>query len=265
MSATLIAIGAGAALGLASIPHCIGMCGPIAGACSGSVRSGVGYQLARIAAYSSLGALAAFALLPVREALSGGATAWIFALITAFALLLSAYRIGRLGRQNGENTTQSSALIPAASLKRPKGQTQNRPGLALPVGLGLITGLLPCGALYGAFAVAATAGDPMAGALGMASFAVASSPGLIFSQGILRLLAHRRATFGRAVLVGALVLGAIFVILRPLRAGHGAGHDAADCHTQMPQGQALLLADAAENRAISRHPTRTEGGLDERG
>lgn len=146
MSATLIAIGAGAALGLASIPHCIGMCGPIAGACSGSVRSGVGYQLARIAAYSSLGALAAFALLPVREALSGGATAWIFALITAFALLLSAYRIGRLGRQNGENTTQSSELIPAASLKRPKGQTQNRPGLALPVGLGLITGLLPCGA-----------------------------------------------------------------------------------------------------------------------
>lgn len=237
MSGALIAIGAGAALGVASIPHCVGMCGPIAGACSGSARSSVSYQASRLIAYSSLGALAAFALLPVREALSGGTTAWIFAGITAFALLLSAYRISRLGE------VRAPKLIPIASLNRDDAADQRAPqrrtGLALPIGLGLITGLLPCGALYGAFAVAATAGDPASGALGMASFALASSPGLIFSQGLLRLLAHRRAAFGRTVLVGALIVGAIFVMLRPLR----AGHDAADCHAQMPQGLELLLAE----------------------
>lgn len=249
MSGALVAIGAGAALGVASIPHCIGMCGPIAGACSHSVRSGLGYQVARIAAYSSLGALAAFALLPLREALSRGITAWIFAAITAAALLLSAYRISRL------RESSAPKLLPAGSLNPAK----RRARLALPIGLGLVTGLLPCGALYGAFAVAATAGDPASGALGMASFALASSPGLIFSQGVLRLLAHRRAALGRTILVGALIAGAIFVLLRPLR----AGHDAADCHAQMPQRQELSLAQEAElsrNRALEEPPILPRAG-----
>lgn len=258
MSGALLAIGAGAALGVASIPHCVGMCGPIAGACSSSARSGFSYQAARLIAYSSLGALAAYALLPLREALSGGTTAWIFAAITALALLLSAYRISRL-RETG-----ATKLVPAASLTRAKKRSQ----LALPIGLGLITGLLPCGALYGAFAVAATAGDPASGALGMASFALASSPGLIFSQGLLRLLAHRRAAFGRTVLIGALIAGAIFVLLRPLR----AGHDAADCHAQMPQGQAelhVVLAESASSISASlgdlEGAAAQIGGRDERG
>ena len=55
------AVIAGAAAGLASVPHCTAMCGPLAAyACSGHPgASGQGrYQLGRFISYSALGAVA---------------------------------------------------------------------------------------------------------------------------------------------------------------------------------------------------------------
>ena len=122
------AVIAGAAAGLASVPHCTAMCGPLAAyACSG--RPGASgqsrYQLGRFISYSALGAVAGTALLvtvdpqlgtlgPVGfylahqigpQALLAGETGsldgvWRLAIV-ALALLASTVRHGRRGLQSG--------------------------------------------------------------------------------------------------------------------------------------------------------------------
>ena len=89
------AVIAGAAAGLASVPHCTAMCGPLAAyACSGSPgASGQGrYQVGRFISYSALGGIAGAV---------GGATAvslpgaWGGALLSwslALGLGLAAFR-----------------------------------------------------------------------------------------------------------------------------------------------------------------------------
>ncbi len=59
-------VASGASLGFASIPHCIGMCGGIASACSRTRGSSLTYQGARLFAYVAIGAFAGLALGPVR-------------------------------------------------------------------------------------------------------------------------------------------------------------------------------------------------------
>ena len=75
MMEALAALASGATLGLASIPHCIGMCGGIAGACSRTRGSTLSYQAARLGMYGALGWLAGLALGPLRSALPSGAWA----------------------------------------------------------------------------------------------------------------------------------------------------------------------------------------------
>jgi len=46
-------------------------------------------------------------------------------------------------------------------------------------GLGLVLGFIPCGLLYAALSTAATLGNPVAGAMGMAAFTVGTVPSLV--------------------------------------------------------------------------------------
>jgi sulfite exporter TauE/SafE len=83
--------------------------------------------------------------------------------------------------------------------------------------LGLVTGILPCGLLASAWALAAAAGDPAGGAASMAIFALGSLPGLIAP-----VLAGRFATrLGTSpFLHGALWCGlGLWIAARPLVAG----------------------------------------------
>jgi uncharacterized protein len=230
MIEALAAIAAGATLGLASVPHCVGMCGGIAGACSRSRASSVTYQVSRAATYTALGGAAALALGPVRGALPSGAWALLFAAVTASALVFSAVRLLRMKKVD-------PSLVPVTALRR-----ETRRDRWMPLGLGVVTGLLPCGALYGALAVAAATGEPALGAMSMAAFAGASSVGLVVAHPVTRFLARDGMRHGRAVVATALLVGAAIVLVRPFM----GPSDAASCHASLPHHAApSLVAEAA--------------------
>jgi uncharacterized protein len=222
----LAVVASGATLGLASIPHCVGMCGGIAGACSRTRASSVTYQLSRLATYATIGALAGFALGPVRGALPSGTWAFVFAAVTASALVFSALRLMRM-------RSVDPSLVPVSALRR-----SERRDRWMPLGLGVVTGLLPCGALYGGLAVAAAAGEPALGAMTMAAFGVTSSAGLIMAHPITRFLARDGMRHGRTLLATFLLAGAVIVLARPFL----RPDTEASCHASLPHDAAPVLA-----------------------
>ncbi len=165
---------------LASL-HCAAMCGPLAlaGCTNQGVlhgKSALGYFGGRLVAYSAVGAVLghlgkhALCILPMNTIQT----------ITVISVgLLSAAR--GISILRGGN---SKELIP---LRSSKSQTRSASILnllfeSLPkrgLGLGLLTGFLPCGVLFMAWALAAGTASPEQGALGMALFCIASMPGLI--------------------------------------------------------------------------------------
>jgi sulfite exporter TauE/SafE len=173
---------AAATAGLLASPHCLAMCGPLTAAgCSragGIERSDtIGYFGGRALSYATVGALMGYAggsllaglnLLDIQN--------YVVAVVVAFCVV------------RGIAALRGRALI---SLKPLSSKTQGRGGFAsslltlvaslLPrrgLGLGLATGLLPCGALAAGWALAAAAATPVDGALTMLVFSIASVPGL---------------------------------------------------------------------------------------
>ncbi|MFO0586150.1 MAG: sulfite exporter TauE/SafE family protein [Polyangiaceae bacterium] len=176
MSAVAIATSAFVA-GLLGSLHCTGMCGPLAVAgCSkgrGLVDGPSGYFAGRLVAYATLGAVVAhlgkhaFCILPMNaaHAIAVGLT----------ALPAAARGVSLLARK------QSSDFVPLRKKPQPS-RILTTLAAVLPrrgLGLGLATGILPCGLLITAFAMAAATASPMFGAMSMAAFAIGSAPGLL--------------------------------------------------------------------------------------
>ncbi len=182
MTSTLLAI---VALGAVGSLHCAVMCGPllVAGANTAgtsSIRASFAYFLGRFsthvffgALFGSLGARAAHAVSAswAERALLVAVAA--FALFKGFALILSRTSrrevelwvpLRRLTRRGLGIGARISSLLPRRALP-----------------LGLVTGLLPCGLLAAAWALAASTGSPVKGALAMAAFSLVTAPGLIAS------------------------------------------------------------------------------------
>ena len=132
------------------------------------------YQLGRMTTYMALGSIGA-ALADQLSDLSG--LRWLSAgLLILAAILFVGYAVPRL-----------KVALPGG--KQAEAWWSNwvsglaRPLFAAPVGgrgylLGLMLGFIPCGLLYAALAAAASTGDPVAGAFGMAAFAVGTMPSL---------------------------------------------------------------------------------------
>ncbi|GAB5541050.1 MAG: sulfite exporter TauE/SafE family protein [Sandaracinaceae bacterium] len=226
-----VAVVAGASAGLASIPHCAGMCGPLA-AFAGRTRRDAGlYQAGRLAAYVALGAAAGLAGEGVERILPA---AWAGALVSfslAAALLVSAWR---LWRRDGETLVQLGTKPPRESWSRRLAArvpfSTGHPGL-----LGALTGLLPCGTLYAALLLAAGTGDTRAGAVTMFAFGATSALGLAVVGAVaaqVRGLMRRGAepTFFARVLATCLLVGGILLAMRPISTL--ARPDAAPCHTE---------------------------------
>jgi uncharacterized protein len=157
-----------AAAGVLSMPHCFLMCGPLAAAgCQRGKRwrAGGGYFLGRMVAYSAAGA--------GLGRLGQHALCWLprrpLQLLLSF--LLALYCLWRAWR----------ALRPKRPRLRALGTSAWYPLPKRGLGLGLVTGLLPCGALVAAWMLAASSGDPVRGAAAMLVFAAASSPALILA------------------------------------------------------------------------------------
>jgi uncharacterized protein len=206
--------------------HCVGMCGPLlafarGGRGNGGPQAGLwAYHLGRLLAYLALGFSAGW--LGRGLDLSGAVygfqrlALWMTGLSLVgigLAQLASAYGLltGALGSPAGR--------LPAA-IKRPAQRLFARlaprlarlPGWARPLGLGLLSAVLPCGWLYAFVALSAGLGAPSVGLLVMAAFWLGGLPALTLLGAALRRLplGGRRLvpTFSALllVLVGGLAL-----------------------------------------------------------
>lgn len=183
---------AAGALALANGLHCAGMCG----AFSVLTKSHPAWHAGRATTYLALGAVAGGL-----GAAAGAAAGWPAlriggAVLASVALLAFSLHLG------GWSSPASRLVAPIARLAR--GASTHR-GRFL---LGAAGSLVPCGAVYGALALAASAGSAAGGALVMGSFALGTAPAL----GILGLAPHvrrlgRSPTLRRAVAGFALALG----------------------------------------------------------
>lgn len=165
---SLYDLGGMVVLGLAGTLHCAGMCGGFV-LCLGRTRGRqVAYQSGRLLAYGLAGA--ALGVLGLSARVTGGPT-----LTLAAAGLMILVGLGFLGL-----VPRVEPVGPLASLVKSRLAGLLRRGTAgAAFGLGLVTGLLPCGLLYAAFARAAASHSPLEGAALMAAFWLGSSPGLL--------------------------------------------------------------------------------------
>lgn len=169
--------------GLLASLHCAGMCGPLACAACGLGKAGqtpgqrplpkvAGYHLARIAAYSALGALAGgIGSQPLSWlGLSGKPLVlWAAVLLIVGAVAVESLLPARLEK------ARAKAAGPACNKMRP---ALSRGSWAV----GLATPLLPCGVLYSALGVAALSGGAAIGAALMVAFGLGTVPLLAVAQ-----------------------------------------------------------------------------------
>ncbi len=219
-----LAVGAGA--GLLSALHCSAMCGPLAaaqGRRAAPAAALIQYQLGRTFGYGLIGGLAGGTGRALSAA-GGPLVGLLFSWSLAGGLLLLAARLWRAER----TPAAASAPLRFGRRRRPwvaRLVATLRPG---PLGMGALTALLPCGALWAALGLAAASGAALAGALVMIGFAGTTSIGLVASGwfgGWLR----RRSTAGRRVLAVVLIVGATIAAMRPVGSLRAPG-DAPPCH-----------------------------------
>ncbi len=214
------ALAAAAAAGFLGSLHCAAMCGPLAVAAAtrggrADARAAGAYLTGRFVSYAAVGALMgvlgahALCKLPVDTAqwiavvAVAGAAAWRGVVLLRGARPRPAPQLLALQARPPRPSlfTRLLALVP------------RRAGA-----LGLVTGILPCGMLLPAWALAAGSANVVVGALVMLTFAAASTPGLLLP------LVGRRALAGVATRLPARVHGlawcllAAWIAARPLLA-----------------------------------------------
>lgn len=188
-------------------PHCAGMCGGIAGCCSGvgcsstkaAVATGSAYHATRLVSYATVGAIAGAFGSALEE---GGAmvgiqriaaiAAGVTVALIGTSMLLSAAGIGtRTWKLPGIVQRAISAIHRAASTMAP---------LKRSILLGLATPLLPCGWLWAFAAVAAGTASAAEGAVVMAMFWLGTVPILVAVGSSISVLggSKRRALAGLA-------------------------------------------------------------------
>jgi len=166
-------------LGLFGGLHCIAMCSGLSQIATGPLnlkttdrRAEFTYLAGRVAGYSALGLAVASA---------GGALSWSsqsFAITRAIWILLNALLMvfGGLLFWTGRQPTLVSGMARRIwDWIQPTVRRFSSPGLSRPFILGVFWGLMPCGLLWSALALAVLAPNPLAGALIMAAFAISSS------------------------------------------------------------------------------------------
>jgi len=249
MTSALAGIAAGFAVGIVGSVHCVGMCGGIAGALAMSAAPQqraseplrqLLYGTGRVASYMMAGAVAGGVGSAAAAALGTSGTSMLRALAAALIIALGLYlggwwnglaAIERLG------ATLWRRVAPAARTLRPGNSMTGA------VALGMLWGWLPCGLVYSALALAATAGSAADGAALMGGFGAGTVPAVMATG----LAARRIGTLLQAP-ASRRVAGAIVMALGiwtmvgsgmlPLP-GAGSGHEHCAGHAeaghQMPQ------------------------------
>lgn len=183
MAADIYAIdGMGAAFfaGMVTSLHCVGMCGPLAIALApraGSDPSEVyvattAYHVARIIAYTLIGALAGLLGMVPLGFMEGGGFRFLPWIVVAFFLIIALGLDKHLPKPKWMRNLYFS--ISSRVLKWPKVYT----GAAL----GLATPFLPCGPLYLLFGLALFTGSALRGAEFLMAFGLGTLPLLFIAQ-----------------------------------------------------------------------------------
>lgn len=210
------------AMGFFGSLHCIGMCGGLVAALSlGRSRvwwSGlIVYQAGRILSYMLLGLLAGMAGM-VLYGFDDMGFQKILALLAGLAMLMFALNLlgwlpdplGRVASRSYQYLGLARLVQTAASHARPYGWLV----------LGMANGLLPCGLVYAALALAVAA-DNMLSAIGMMLwFGLGTVPAMLFAPWLLTRLS---AVFRRKLLLFSALLIALMggVVLWRAFAMHG--------------------------------------------
>jgi len=215
--------------GLLGSAHCHGMCAGIsglaaahAGAASlrGQLPLTLVYNGGRVASYALLGAVVGgFGSVVVRLAPAiAGPVRVVSGIVIVLVGLRVAFDLRALDALERSGAALWQRIAPAARGLVPV----TNPARAL--GLGLLWGLLPCGLVYSALLIAATAATPGGGAAVMIAFGAGTLPAMV-STGLgaaqLSRLARRRyARIGLGLVI--CVLG-ILTMAMPLTAWLGSG------------------------------------------
>ena len=231
----------GVGIGALGSPHCVAMCGGIAGALAMAGPSGCGapaplarqaaYNLGRVASYAIAGAIAGALGVAFAHLLGPTGTLVLRALAALLLLALGLYLAGwwpglaRLERQGARLWRHNAPL--AARLQ---------PGrsLAGTLALGMLWGWLPCGLVYSALALAATSGDWRHGALLMTGFGLGTLPAMLATGLVARRVtalargaAPRRVAGVMLILFGLWTFAASGAVARLRGAPPAPCHDAA--------------------------------------
>ena len=181
MQTTLIVTGL--LMGIAGGPHCVAMCGA---ACAGIGRASNGantrsmwiFQAGRVLGYSALGAMVAASMqglgwLSVHSAALRPVWTLFHVAAAMLGLMLLWQARQPVWLEAGARTVWLKVRSAADGL-RPRGASH-----VLPLVLGALWSLLPCGLLYSALLVAALTSSMIEGAAVMALFALGSSVSLM--------------------------------------------------------------------------------------
>ncbi len=208
-------------LGLVGAPHCTAMCSAPCAAASGDKRGNVvAFQLARVASYATVGALAASSV-----AVLAGWSQWspalrpLWVLLHVAALVLGLWLLIRAQQPVWMSQLGRGPTLATAGWHRVQG-----PGRATMAGFLWVA--WPCGLLQSALLMAALGSSAATGALAMGGFALASAPGLLVGPWAWKKLKQGGRLAARERLAvrasGALLVGASVWAL-----GHGMWHQIA--------------------------------------
>ncbi len=210
------ALGAAAVAGLASVPHCAARCGPVSTFAGKSAGAAARYHAGRLAGYAVAGAIAGASGELVEATLPARWGSAILSLTLAASLAIAARRLWR-------DPAPRDGLVSIG--RRPRRARRSDRVFAWmpkrPLTLGLMTALLPCGALYSALLIAASSGSAIYGAASMITFATLSGLGLAVVSAVavkVAGLAKRgvETLFMRRIIATALVIGAVLFVVRPI-------------------------------------------------
>jgi uncharacterized protein len=170
---------------LGSVGHCIGMCGGIVVAYSSTkidqktsylqqTSAHLAYNFGRVTTYSILGG--AFGYVGQVVAFTPTTKGVLF-LITGILMILAGLSL--IGNLKFLNSAEWSVSKYAWYQNSFRALMSNKSYLSFYL-LGLLNGIIPCGLVYSFAIFAASTADPLAGALVMATFGLATIPALFF-------------------------------------------------------------------------------------
>lgn len=214
-----LALVAGATAGAASMLHCAAMCGPLAALPLRSqhgTSSAAYYFAGRAMSYVTAGAIAGsfanagYSLIPDRYS----------AFIPSILVALAMWSMAGAEFARWRATRRQPADAPLQSLgKGPRPPSVWMRAVRslghIPFALGVLNGLLPCGALLAAWLLAGATGSALGGAAFMAGFVGTSSLALIGAASVLQVLA-RSFKHAQLMIAVVLVLGGVAAVARPV-------------------------------------------------